>query len=609
MFINKLSQIYKPNRILYYIDATDEEIQAYYDGTVPESIAEYANKFGTYDYPGVFFIEPLGKSDSERKFPKPVIGIEFRENDSRIKYPQNLKSVHLNEVFFYSVEIENEIEINIHSIKQIFERVSKDDDAHRFYSDFSIMQNPGLICVFSTGKKIRMLYEWKIVSDRALHVIKDDIDALDKSFLYKMAYTDVVTNHYTWYHFVPFIEMPKDAGITDYAFAHFDVKEFEVINEVYGHNAANKVLCKIAKAMNESDFIYTSARCHNDNFTMLLKDMPQDELKARLEKFFEDLSYLEEDPNYKIYYRCGVVPMQRAMLSGNRVADAGKMAQALGTNSNKTDIVFYTDKMHDDLLWGNYIKAYAETAIEKDEFIVYLQPKFDINKEKIKGAEALIRWNYKSKEFLPPYKFIPFFEKDGSIDKIDDIVLKKVCEALARWKKEGKALFPISVNLSRTRMYDKNIINYLTGIVDSYGIDHSLIDFELTESATYNDFAQMLFVLNGLKEKGFKISIDDFGTGYSSLSLLTQMPVDTLKIDKSFVDKVGTDKDNGKDLTVLRHIISLAKELNFTCLAEGAEEKPQVDKLRSLGCEIIQGYYYSKPIPMDEYEERYLRSM
>ena len=158
-------------------------------------------------------------------------------------------------------------------------------------------------------------------------------------------------------------------------------------------------------------------------------------------------------------------------------------------------------------------------------------------------------------------------------------------------------------------MYDKNIINYLTGIVDSYGIDHSLIDFELTESATYNDFAQMLFVLNGLKEKGFKISIDDFGTGYSSLSLLTQMPVDTLKIDKSFVDKVGTDKDNGKDLTVLRHIISLAKELNFTCLAEGAEEKPQVDKLRSLGCEIIQGYYYSKPIPMDEYEERYLRSM
>ena len=151
-----------------------------------------------------------------------------------------------------------------------------------------------------------------------------------------------------------------------------------------------------------------------------------------------------------------------------------------------------------------------------------------------------------------------------------------------------------------------HIINYLTGIVDSFGVDHSLIDFELTESASYDNLSQMLFVLNGLKQKGFKISMDDFGTGYSSLSLLTQMPVDTLKIDKSFVDKLGSAEDCEKDITVLRHIITLAKELNFTCLAEGAEEKPQVDKLRSMGCEIIQGYYYSKPIPMAEYEKKYL---
>ena len=598
MFINKLNQFYKPKRTLYYFEASDEEIQAYYNGTIPERIAKYENAFGTYDSPGVFFLAS--------KSLKPVIGIEYRINDSRIAYPDNLDSLVLEEAYFYSVEIENEIDINIHSIRQIFERVAKDDDAHRFYSDLSIMQKPEIISVVSTGKKVRINHQWTIDSDRAPAIINDDVEALDKSYLYKMAYTDVVTSHYTWYHFVPYIEMPSDAGITDYAFAHFDIKEFSMINEIYGHIAANKVLSNVGNAMNKADFIYTSARCHNDNFTMLLKDMPEEETKAKLEEFFENLSHLEEDPNYKIYFRCGVVPMQRAMLSGNRVADEGKMAQALGTNSNKTDIVFYTDKMHDDLLWGNYIKAYSETAIEKDEFIVYLQPKFDINKEKIKGAEALIRWNYKNKEFLPPYRFIPFFEKDGSIDKIDDIVLKKVCAALDRWKTEGKPLFPISVNLSRTRMYDTNIINYLTGIVDSFGVDHSLIDFELTESASYDNLSQMLFVLNGLKQKGFKISMDDFGTGYSSLSLLTQMPVDTLKIDKSFVDKLGSAEDCEKDITVLRHIITLAKELNFTCLAEGAEEKPQVDKLRSMGCEIIQGYYYSKPIPMDEYEKKYL---
>ncbi|MBR4180355.1 MAG: EAL domain-containing protein, partial [Treponema sp.] len=392
----------------------------------------------------------------------------------------------------------------------------------------------------------------------------------------------------------------------DYAFAHFDVKQFRVLNEAYGHIAANKVLSNIVKAMNEADFVYASARCHNDNFAMLLKDMPEPELKQKLQDFFEKLSFLEEDPFYKIYYKCGVVPMQRAMLSGNRVADAAKMAQALCTNHKGTEIIFYTDKMHDDLSWGNYIKAYVETAIEQDEFVVYLQPKFDIKTEKIKGSEALIRWNYKNKEFLPPYRFIPFFEKDGSIAKIDDIVLEKVCAAMARWKKEGKPLYPVSVNLSRSRLYDENLIDKLVGIVDSYGVDHHYIDFELTESATYDNMEHMLSVLQELRNRGFKISMDDFGTGYSSLSLLTQMPIDTLKIDKSFVDPIAADNEHQEDITVLRLIITLAKELGFVCLAEGAETKSQVDRLRDLGCEIIQGYYYSKPIPISEYEEKYL---
>ena len=297
--------------------------------------------------------------------------------------------------------------------------------------------------------------------------------------------------------------------------------------------------------------------------------------------------------------------MQRAMLSGNRVADAAKMAQELCTNQNETEIIFYTDKMHDNLSWGNYIKAYVETAIEQDEFVVYLQPKFDIKAEKIKGAEALIRWNYKNKEFLPPYRFIPFFEKDGSIAKIDDIVLKKVCEAMNRWKKEGKPLYPISVNLSRSRMYDENLIDKLVSIVDSYGVDHHLIDFELTESATYDNMEHMLSVLQELRDRGFKISMDDFGTGYSSLSLLTQMPIDTLKIDKSFVDTIANESERKEDIIVVKHIITLAKELGFVCLAEGAESRPQIDRLRDC-CEIIQGYYYSKPIPLGEYEEKYL---
>ncbi|MCR5064049.1 MAG: bifunctional diguanylate cyclase/phosphodiesterase [Treponema sp.] len=598
MFINKLNQIYKPNRVLYYVDASPEEIQGFYTGIIPECIAKYSNAFGTYDYPGVFFIKGLEKE---------VIGIEYRADDPRIEYPEGLKTVPLDGAFFYSVEIDDDVEINYSFIKKLFLDVAEEDNAHRPYSDLSIKEDAKVISIFHGYKKNRLLYEWKLYNDRAIHVINNDISKFKNEELYKSAFIDSITGSYNWNHLEAFLEVPSDKGIADYAFAHFDIKEFRVINEAYGHIAANKVLSNIVKAMNESDFVYASGRCHNDNFAMLIKDMPEDELINKLKKFFEKLSVLEEDPNYKIYYKCGVVPMQRAMLSGNRVADAAKMAQALCTNQRQTEIVIYTDKMHDNLSWGNYIKAYVETAIEQDEFVVYLQPKFDISKNVIKGAEALIRWNYKNKEFLPPYRFIPFFEKDGSIAKIDDIVLKKVCEAFAKWKKEGRPLYPISVNLSRSRMYNENLIENLVSIIDYYNVDHKLIDFELTESATYDNMEHMFSVLQELRSRGFKISMDDFGTGYSSLSLLTQMPIDTLKIDKSFVDTVAVSSERKEDIIVLRHIITLAKELGFVCLAEGAESKNQVDRLRDLGCEIIQGYYYSKPIPIEEYEEKYLK--
>ncbi len=599
MFINKLNQLYKPERILYYTDAGKNETDDALKGIFPETIGKYTGAFGTYDYPGVFFVKSLNRT---------VVGIEFRPGDDRVSYPEGLKSVALEEAFFYSVEIDNEIEITRRSVRELFERIAADDDAHRNYCDLSIKEEPGLISVFSgeNGGKLRILYEWKLDSDRAKTIMEDDADSLDKDSLYRMAFIDPITGHYNWNHLVPYLEMPCDCGIKDYAFAHFDVKQFRIINEVYGHIAANKVLSRIVKAMNDADFVYASARCHNDNFAMMIKDMPPEETVRKLEEFFEGLSRLEEDVNYKIYYRCGVVPMQRSVLSGNRVADAGKLAQALGTSPDRTDVILYNDSMHDDIMWSNYIKAYLDTAIEKDEFLVYLQPKFDINSERIKGAEALVRWDYKGRGILSPARFVPFFEKDGSIGKVDDIVLTKVCMALKKWKEEGKPLYPVSVNLSRSRLYSPNLIGHLMQIVDAYGVDHEMIDFELTESATYDDTDHLISVLDELRKRSFRISMDDFGTGYSSLSLLTRMPLDTLKIDKSFVDKLGSGEEDEKDVAVVRHIIALAKELGFSVLAEGAEAENQVCRLKELGCEIIQGYYYGRPVPIGRYEESYL---
>lgn len=597
MFINKLSQLYKPKRILYYIEPEEEEKKDFYGGKVCEKIGQYTNAFGAYDYPGLFYVRSLEKE---------VIGIEYRMDDDRVSYPSDLKSMILPEAYFYAIEIDQKGEIGKDFIRETFEKIAKDDDAHRIYSDLSKKEEPGLIGIFTYGKKTRILYEWNLDSDRAGYIMNGETEQIDKEVLYRMALFDPITKHYNWNHLSAYLEVPKDQDIADYGFVHFDIKAFRVVNEVYGHVIANRLLRRVVEAMNQTDFVYSSARCHNDNFAMLIKDMPEEETVEKLREFFHGLQHLPEDPNYLIYFRCGVVPMQRAILLGNRVADAGKMAQALGTSPNKTDVIIYTDQMHDDISWSNFIKGYVDTAIEQDEFVVYLQPKFEIREEKIVGAEALIRWNYKNEEFLYPSRFVPFFEKDGSIGKIDDIVLHKVCRAFVKWKEEGSPLYPISVNISRSQLYDKNLITHLTEIVDSYQVSHSLIDFELTESATYDNMDQLIQALQDLRERGFKISMDDFGTGYSSLSLLTEMPLDTLKIDKSFVDKVGTAEQKEKDLAVMRHIVSLAKELRFVCLAEGAESKSQVDILRALGCEVIQGYYYSKPVSMEEYEEKYL---
>lgn len=600
MFVNKLNQLYKPYRRLYYSDATSEQIKAFRKGTPFEAVSKFEGAFGTYDHVGVFYVKQLGRF---------VIGIEYRVGDERVRYPGDLKYIELEGTFFYSVEVDDGVPTDKDAIREIFEKIALDDDAHRSYSDLSIKEETEVIGIFESERKERILYEWKVDIDRAAAIINDDMDALKKKTLYRQSFFDPITKHYNWNHLQAFLEMPMDYGINDYAFVHFDIKEFRVINEVYGHIAANRVLCNIVKAMNEAEFVYASARCHNDNFAMMIEDMPEDEMIECLQDFFEKLSYFDGDPNYKIYYRVGVVPMQRTILNGNRVADAAKLAQSLGQNMNKTEITIFTDKMHDDISWGNYIKASMDNAVSNDEFMVFFQPKFDITGDEtvLKGIEALVRWNYRQEDILSPVKFVPFFERDGSIGKIDDVVLKKSCETLARWKREGKNLYTVSVNLSRSRFYFENLIDHLVSIVDSYHVDHHYIEFELTESATYEDMDHMMGILEELRDKGFQISMDDFGTGYSSLSLLTEMPLDTLKIDKSFVDKLGLELEKKSDVAVISHIISLAKELGFTTLAEGAENEAQVRRLKELGCETIQGYYFSKPVTIEEFEKKYIK--
>lgn len=244
------------------------------------------------------------------------------------------------------------------------------------------------------------------------------------------------------------------------------------------------------------------------------------------------------------------------------------------------------------------IESSMEDALKNREFKVVYQPKTLTDNEKFIGAEALIRW-YKDGDIISPGKFIPLFEKNKFIIKLDLYIFEQVCKDMASWKEKYDYIPIVSINVSKEHFVDENFINEYVKITDKYNLDRACIDLEITESATIDGKVDVLKILNTIKEKGFTISIDDFGTGYSSLSMLQNMPIDIIKIDKVFVDKA----DLNSNQNIINYIMILANRLGVKTIAEGVETKEQVDFIKSIKCDMIQGYYYSKPLSKQDFED------
>lgn len=594
--------LHRPERVLYYLPEVNEHTkQCITDGLCPPALEKYYDDFGTYDEVGVFFLTPELQKITGQRY---VVGIEYRKDDSRVIVPEGLPFVELPACNIVCKDVTYEYQLTEEVLEEIISYVGRMRDARD--GDYRNISN-GLVAAFYSKGKLRIMTEVEIMEGRGRYLGSNPA-IYSKEELYQIAFRDSITGFYNWAWMWESLSCYYKNGIKDYGFVHFDIKDFKMVNELYNHQVGNALLTRVTKNIEaNSDWIYFGARCDNDNFALMIHDMPEDETRMRLKRFFDEISCLEEDPEYPIYYRCGVVCMRNAMNTGDVVADCAKLAQAMGTSFNETEIIFYTNAVHEDILWGKQLKAYLDTAIRANEFFICLQPKIDLKTEGICGAEALVRWHYKHKEILTPYRFISHLESDDSIVKVDDVVLHRVCAKLREWKEKGYQLFPISVNLSRKHMERPYLVAQLTGIVDSYGVDHSLIEFELTESVAYDNQKYLVWVMSELRNKGFRISMDDFGTGYSSFGLLGEMPLDTLKIDKSFVDLISTKDDRDKNLIILEYIISMAKALGINCIAEGVEDYEQVLMLQKLGCEYIQGYYYSKPIRTSIFEEKYLK--
>lgn len=258
---------------------------------------------------------------------------------------------------------------------------------------------------------------------------------------------------------------------------------------------------------------------------------------------------------------------------------------------------YYDDTFRQKTLSEQFILDGMRVALKEKQFVVYYQPKYALSTEEIIGAEALVRWQHPQKGLMSPAEFIPLFERNGFITDLDIYVWDAVCSDLNSWIREGKHIIPISVNVSRTDIYNPELPDILCALTDKYGIPISLLHLEITETAYTEDSDQLINTVNKLIELGFLIEMDDFGSGYSSLNMLSELPINILKLDMSFINESANDRKK----RILRVITYLARELNLPVVAEGVETEKQVLLLRELGCDYAQGYYYARPKSKEDF--------
>ncbi|MCY6959077.1 EAL domain-containing protein [Clostridium brassicae] len=387
-----------------------------------------------------------------------------------------------------------------------------------------------------------------------------------------------------------------------------DVDNFKAINDTFGHFIGDKFLKEVSvrlkKVLGLTDEIY---HIGGDEFLFLIKSVTDkkviEDMGQKLLNTFKEPFYIE---NHEIYYI--TASMGIAMLTSkkdgfqelfNYADDALHYAKKEGKDRYK----IYTSNMHSTLYCETKFKNDLKMALNNDEFKVYYQPKIDIVSGNISGVEALVRWIRQDGKIIPPNKFISFTEKTGLIGNISEKVTRKACIQNRMWQQAKDIKFRTAVNLSAFQLQDKELFEKIQSILKDTGLSPEFFEVEITESVIMNNFKQSVNTLNRLREIGVKVSLDDFGTGYSSLNYLKNLPIDSIKLDKSFVDNLTMDS---KERFIVSTIINLSHGVDLKVIAEGVESKEQLKILQEYKCDEIQGYYFSKPVPPKEFEIKFL---
>lgn len=381
------------------------------------------------------------------------------------------------------------------------------------------------------------------------------------------------------------------------AFIQFDVERFKLINDAYGEKAGDRLL----KYLKDSLSVICSdeqpfARLTADVFMIVIPFDEESEIIDFIHNLEENIGRSYEGIEFRLVF--GVCIVEDRTLPTRTSGDSATLARQSIKGNALNNIGFYNGKLKKDLYHQHHIEDDMTSAMLNNEFVMFLQPKYNISSGEIIGAEALARWIHPYKGLIPPDQFIPIFEKNGFILKLDQLMWEKACQKIRLWIDEGMTPVPISVNISREYLNTFDVVGKFNELVDKYRIPVQLLEAEITESYDADNTSD---VVRKMKECGFTMLMDDFGSGFSSLNMLKTTPFDVLKIDRIFLSEF-MESERGRK--IIAHTISMSRDIGLNIIAEGVETGAQAQFLKSCGCNIAQGFYYLKPVPIEEFDKQ-----
>ncbi len=387
----------------------------------------------------------------------------------------------------------------------------------------------------------------------------------------------------------------------------FDLNNFKTINDSLGHTRGDEALVQISKRLKSLvDDNTIVARLSGDEFVIAHNysklENSLEKLQVALLQKFEAPVVLKE-VNYNISASFGIAVAPQDGRDYETLLKHADLAMAQGKINKNNHCVHFIQKFADELLYKMRLSNQLHYGLEKQEFSLVYQPKIDSNTGALVGGESLLRWKTDNEQWISPADFIPIAEKNGFIIELGNWVIKSVLQQIRYWLDNNIQVVPVSINVSAIQLRQPTFADYLFQQLERYQIPGNLLEIELTEGVLMENIEEMITLLNKIRKKDIVISIDDFGTGYSSLSYLPQLPIDTLKIDRAFISNLHLNLDNQK---IVQTIVSLANNFNLAVIAEGVETEEELAETRNCGINNVQGYYFSRPLPVSELENRWL---